>query len=625
MLSRFLYLALLLSIAGCMSKDRLQKHETLPYDQPPSWSRDAVWYQIFVERFRNGNPEVNPTLRTCEKALTDEVPAEWTLTPWGHNWYEQEAWAKKTGLDFYRTIQMRRYGGDLAGVEQKIPYLRDLGINAVYFNPINDSPSLHKYDARSYHHVDVTFGDDIEGDMALMASENPADPATWKWTSADKKFLALVKKLHEAGIRVILDYSWNHTGNNFWAFKDLQKNLDMSPYKDWYNNVRFVQDASTGETRFEYDGWVGVRTMPELRKVDTQGKIPGHPYEGNLEPAVKQHIYAVCRRWMDPDNNGNFSDGIDGMRLDVAEHVPVGFWRDFRKFVRSVNPEFYLIGENWWTNWPDTLMDPGPWVKGDIFDAVMHYQWFKVARAYFAQPDDRTTLGQFKRQLDSIFLKYPEYTRQAMMNLASSHDSPRLLTAFANKDKYKYNCKPQENKHFKTNRPEEATLGKVRLFLLHQFTFVGSPHIWNGDEMGMTGADDPDNRKPMVWPDVTFSPETNSGFSAYTYSEVPAFDHKMFEYYKSLIALRKSSPAFSNGHYEFLDTPASDRILAYRRTHGHTDYVVVFNNNPEMNEFQPEKGYTEPVFICGEKPVFSNKGYLLHPYSGMVLKIVRNP
>jgi glycosidase len=211
------------------------------------------------------------------------------------------------------------------------------------------------------------------------------------------------------------------------------------------------------------------------------------------------------------------------------------------------------------------------------------------------------------------------------MNLASSHDSPRLLTAFANKDKYKYNCKPQENKHFKTNRPEEATLGKVRLFLLHQFTFVGSPHIWNGDEMGMTGADDPDNRKPMVWPDVTFSPETNSGFSAYTYSEVPAFDHKMFEYYKSLIALRKSSPAFSNGHYEFLDTPASDRILAYRRTHGHTDYVVVFNNNPEMNEFQPEKGYTEPVFICGEKPVFSNKGYLLHPYSGMVLKIVRNP
>ena len=596
--------------------------ESLPFEQPPSWARQAIWYQIFVERFRNGNPAVNPTLETCAGALLDSIPDSWTLTPWGHNWYEQEPWAKSTGLDFYRTIQMRRYGGDLAGVEEKISYLQDLGINAVYFNPINDSPSLHKYDARSYHHIDVTFGDDIKGDMAMIAAEDPADPSTWKWTSADTKFLTLVKKLHDAGIRVVLDYSWNHTGNTFWAFRDVKEKMEASSFKDWYNNTRFVKDTTTGQTTFEYDGWFGIKTMPELRKTDTKGKIPGHPYEGNMEPKVKEHIYAVCRRWMDPNGDGNFDDGIDGMRLDVAEHVPMGFWRDFRKFVRSVNPEFYLVGENWWTNYPDTLMDPAPWVKGDVFDAVMHYQWYKVARAYFAQPEEKTTLDKFRRQLDSVFLKYPEYTRQAMMNLSSSHDSPRLLTSFLNKSKYKYRSKPQEDPAYRTNRPDALTQKIVRLFLLHQFTFVGSPHIWNGDEMGMTGADDPDNRKPLAWPDIKFEPETQNFLSDYQYSEIPTFDQALYDYYKSLIALRKSSDAFSSGSYEFIPAQGSQKVLAYKRTNGAEEFVAVFNNNAEMNEFDhSDTGNSQIVFKSGEDPVKVARGYLMQPYTGFVLRI----
>ncbi|MBP6538990.1 MAG: hypothetical protein KA234_01540, partial [Saprospiraceae bacterium] len=116
----------------------------LPFDQPPAWAREAIWYQIFVERFFNGNQANNPTPITSDNALIDPLPDDWSLTDWGHNWYKQEPWAKKTGLDFYRTIQMRRYGGDLDGVLQKIAYLKDLGINAIYFNPINDAPSLHK-------------------------------------------------------------------------------------------------------------------------------------------------------------------------------------------------------------------------------------------------------------------------------------------------------------------------------------------------------------------------------------------------------------------------------------------------------------------------------------------------
>ncbi len=621
MLSRLISCATALFFIMMSSDAVFSQTHPLPFDQPPAWAREAIWYQIFVERFRNGNQANNPTLETCSKALFDKMPDDWQLTPWGHNWYQQEAWAKNTGLDFYRTIQMRRYGGDLAGVEEKIPYLKELGITAIYFNPLNDAPSLHKYDARYYHHIDVTFGDDAKEDMALMASENPADPSTWKWTSADLRFLSLIKLLHSQGIRVVLDFSWNHTGNDFWAFRDIQKNKSASPFKDWYH-TSFYTDSITGKEEFTYEGWIGIKSLPELRKVDTHGKIQGHPYEGNMHASVKQHIFDVCRRWMDPNGDGNTDDGIDGMRLDVAEHVPMGFWREFRQYVRSVNPSFYLIGENWWTQWPDVLMDPAPWVKGDVFDAVMHYQWFKVARGYFAQSDDGLSLTQFRTKIDSVFLKYPEYTRQAMMNLASSHDSPRLLTSFQNTEKYKYNCKPQENAQYRTGKVDTLTMNKIHLFLLHQFTFVGAPHIWNGDEMGMTGADDPDNRKPLLWPDLAFDAETPSSLSAFSYEEIPAFDDKLYSFYRSLIQLRKSDVAFSQGTYEFLVFPDDD-ILAYKRTFEGREFLVLFNANPVQATCNLPLSYkgSETVFEVGQtERKMKGETLFFQPYSAVVLR-----
>lgn len=596
--------------------------DACPFDEPPTWAKEAIWYQIFVERFRNGNPNNNPTLETCARASIDAQPGDWTLTPWGHDWYQQEAWAQKTGLDFYRTIQMRRYGGDLQGVLDKIPYLKSLGINAVYFNPLNDAPSLHKYDARYYHHIDVTFGDDISGDMNIIQGEVPDDPSTWKWTSADKKFLQVVQNLHAEGIRVILDFSWNHTGNQFWAFKDVEKNLEASKYKDWYH-TRFIKD-SDGKTTLDYDGWTGIKSLPELRKVDSQGKIAGHPYEGNLLPAIKNHIFDVCKRWMDPNNDGRFEDGIDGMRLDVAEHVPLGFWRDFRTYVRSVNPNFYLVGENWWTKWPDQLMDPAPWVKGDVFDAVMHYQWFKVARAYFAQPDDKIDLSEFKRQIDSIFLKYPPHTQQAMMNLASSHDSPRLVSSFFNNNKYKFRCKPQEDDQYRTNQPGENTFHRIKLFLLHQFTFVGAPHIWNGDEMGMTGADDPDNRKALWWKDIDFEAETPSAFSKYEYREVPKFNQALHDYYSALIQLRKSSPTWTYGTYNMVEVEKNNAVLAYYRKYRDETFLVIFNNHEISHEIAlpSEAVGAELVFKHNlQDQYLGQKKLVLSPFSALVLKI----
>jgi len=627
MISHVMVFCFALSAMITLHAQSSQPQKPLPFDEPPAWSRDAIWYQIFVERFRNGNPANNPTPTTCDNALIDPLPKDWALTPWGHNWYQQESWAKTTGLDFYRTIQMRRYGGDLAGVEEKIPYLVDLGINAIYFNPINDAPSLHKYDARHYHHIDVTFGDNAVEDLKIMASEDHANPQTWKWTSADLKFINLVRKLHENGIRVVLDFSWNHTGNNFWAFRDVVQNREASSFKDWYH-FTFFKDPKTSRDTFDYDGWIGIKNLPELRKVNTAGKIQGHPYEGNLQEDVKKHIYDVCRRWMDPHGDGSCRDGIDGMRLDVAEHVPMGFWRDFRQYVRSINPEFYLIGENWWTKWPDELMDPAPWVKGDVFDAVMHYQWYKIARGYFSQPDDKLSLSQFTRKIDSVFLKYPAHTQQAMMNLAASHDSPRLLTSFFNKNKYKYNCKPQENKAYKTCKPDEETYSRVKLFLLHQFTFVGSPHIWNGDEMGMFGADDPDNRKPLVWPDIHFETETQSDYTSEKYAFTPAFDADMHRTYKELIALRKSSAAFSSGNYQMVQlSNPENNILAYIRKSESDSFLIVFNNNGIGQRAALPEVYknVQKVYAAGNAALTLGKENAqmldLQPFSAIVLKL----
>lgn len=591
--------------------------DQLPFSHPPHWSQEAIWYQIFVERFRNGDPHNDPDLRTMQGALTDSIPKDWTVTPWTHNWYEQETWAEKSGLDFYRTIQMRRYGGDLQGVIDKIPYLKELGITAIYFNPLNDAPSLHKYDARSYHHIDVNFGPDPIGDLEIIAREDPNDSRTWQWTSADKLFLALLDSLHRNDIRVVLDFSWNHTGREFWAFKDILKNGSTSAFKEWYEGE--IKRDSEGNEYFEYEGWYNIKSLPEWKKINSTGKITGQPYEGNLYDGVKQHIFEVCKKWMDPDGNGNVAKGIDGIRLDVAEHVPVGFWREFRRYVRGVNPEFYLVGENWWQNWPHKLMDTRPWLKGDIFDGVMHYQWYKVARGYFGETEDKVFSGQFSHKMDSVFSVHPDYTRKAMMNLASSHDSPRLLSSFYNRNIYKYYCKPQENPNYLTGRPDEETYDRVKLFLLHQFTFIGSPHIWNGDEMGMWGADDPDNRKPLWWKDYKFQPETESYLSEHRYKQTIEFNTEFFEYYKSLVELRISQSALVHGKVEYVDT--NSELVVYKRVLNEENIIIIFNMTAQNQKINlNEIKNTEILFSYNNNKKEELNSNLIPPLSALVVK-----
>ncbi|MCA9258047.1 MAG: hypothetical protein KDA61_02550, partial [Planctomycetales bacterium] len=198
----------------------------------PSWAAHAVWYQIFPERFENGDFTNDPTAESLDGRRS--APHGWSTTSWTSDWYERAAWEKSLGDDFYRDgCGWRRYGGDLAGVLDRLDHLEALGVNAIYFNPVFYAPSSHKYDSASLHHVDPYFGPDPAADLAAIAEET-LDPKTWTWTTADRLFLALLAEAHQRGMHVIVDGVFNHTGRNFPAFVDLLQRQARSPFAGWY-------------------------------------------------------------------------------------------------------------------------------------------------------------------------------------------------------------------------------------------------------------------------------------------------------------------------------------------------------------------------------------------------------
>ncbi len=566
---------------------------------PPAWASEVVWYQIFVERFNNGDSTNDPTAESIF-ARSDyyTIPANWSLTPWTANWYKEDNWAANLGGDFYSKLQLRRYGGDLQGVMDKLDYLEELGITAVYFNPLNDAPSLHKFDARNWRHIDINFGPDPEADLKIISKEDPADPSTWKWTSADKLFLKLVDQMHKRGMKVIVDYSWNHTGVEFWAMRDIMENQQNSKFVGWYD-IESFDDPGTPENEFKYHGWFGLKSLPEIKKVNiTTTRRPGHPYEGDINIAAKKHIFAVSKRWLSPD--GDTGKGIDGYRLDVADHIGLGFWRDYRKFVKSVKPEAYLIGEIWWESWPDKLMNPAPYVQGDIFDAVMFYHLYRSARYFFANTELKLNAQQLTDSLSFQWDRLPEPMRYSMMNTAATHDSPRLLTSFFNNGLYKYRAKPNDDPTYKTGKPDEETYKRLKLYLIHQFTIPGAPQIWNGDEMGMWGADDPDCRKPLWWGDMDFDDEFRNNFQpgGETFDKV-GFNQELFDFYKKIISIRKHNRVLGTGEIEFVF--ARDFKLAYKRFDKESEILILFNMDIGNFEYPLEKDKVYTDLLSGKK------------------------
>ena len=629
MKTKFLYLAVigLIFISGCNPKPGKElTKETITV--VPEWSRNAIWYQIFVERFRNGDTLNDPTIEDMKGGYPDNYPSDWKITPWGHDWYAHEPWLDeiKAG-SFYSKIQARRYGGDLQGVLDEIDYISSLGINVVYFNPLNDSPSLHKYDARTYTHVDRNFGPDPKGDVILMNREIPDDPKTWVWTAADRMFLKVIEEFHKRGIRVVLDYSWNHTGKSFWALEDIRKNGKKSKYADWYNIISYDNPA-TPENEFEYEGWGGKNIyMPVFKKdiIPPDDKVM--PFEGNFHSeSLKQYIFNVTKRWLDPNSDGNPSDGIDGFRLDVAGEIPMGFWREYRKIVRSVNPEAYLVGEIWWLEWPDKLLDPAQFM-GTQFDAIMNYRWYRIARGFFGQAQPVLNASGFVKEIKRINEGIDINNQEAMMNVVASHDSPRLSTSLYNKSMDKYKATPAADSGYKINRPDALTLAEQKLLLVHQYTFVGSPHIWNGDEVGMWGADDPDCRKPVIWSDLKYNDEKANYNPGKTRPVDKVFpDLGLLEFYKSLIKMRKENPVLSTGDLKFLVADDAKMILCYSRSNSTSEILSLFNRSGKEQTINvpvtSSNNYSEIFPLKGNLSKAGDSGLAItiKPLTAIVLK-----
>ncbi|HEX9116276.1 MAG TPA: glycoside hydrolase family 13 protein, partial [Anaerolineae bacterium] len=299
----------------------------------PAWVQDAVFYQIFPERFANGDPSNDPA---------------WVL-PWG---------TPPTPLTFM--------GGDLQGILDHLPYLRDLGINAIYLTPIFTARSNHKYDTADYFQVDPAFGD-----KALLKT--------------------LVSAAHANQIRVVLDAVFNHCGDGFWAFQDVIEKGDRSAYLDWF----FVQGLPIEQNPPSYQTCGGAGFLPKLNLAN---------------PQVKQHLLEAAVYWIQ-------ETGIDGWRLDVPWKAPLEFWREFRQVVKQACPDAYIVAEAW--------RDGLRWLQGDTCDGVMNYPLRDYILDYCARDAmDAEDFDHFATRLLETYGPAAPY----QLNLLGSHDTARLLT-----------------------------------------------------------------------------------------------------------------------------------------------------------------------------------------------------
>lgn len=506
--------------------------------QTPDWAKRVVWYQIFPERFCNGEKANDPP-RTV---------------PWNHAWdkpydgshAKDPARRFKEQGTFFQFIYDRRYGGDFQGIRQKLPYLRDLGITAIYLNPIFHAESLHKYDASDYRHIDDFFG--VAGSIRKLKGET-ADPATWQWSESDRVFLEFLDEAHRLGFRVIIDGVFNHVGRDFWAFQDVLKHGRKSAYADWF-------DITSWEP-FHYRAWDrDDGALPRLKHDDALGLC---------EP-VRQHLFAVTRRWMDPNGDGDPSDGIDGWRLDVASDINANFWRDWRALVKSINPDAYIVAELW--------EESKVWLDGQTFDAVMNYPFARASQRFFVNDKKRITPAEFDRQLREVLSWYPPQVSYVLQNLFDSHDTDRVASMFMNPDlEYDQANRPQDNgPNYNPARPTRECYERLKLMVTHQLTYLGAPMIYYGGEVGMYGADDPSCRKPMLWPELLPYDDPDE-----------RIEQDVLEHHRRMIAIRNTYPALQVGSLDTLMTDDGKGIYAYARSLDGESVVVVLNNSGQQH------------------------------------------
>lgn len=563
----------------------------------PDWAMGAVFYQIFPERFCNGDPSNDPTRESLE--FPDNVSDKWRISPWAGDWYERDDWERERGDDFYEDgVFDRRYGGDLAGVLSKLDYLQRLGVDVIYFNPVFYARSLHKYDANTYHHIDPYFGPDPKGDLKLIERET-SDPQTWSWTAADRLFLQLVQEAHDRDIRVIIDGVFNHTGRGFFAFADLLKNQQQSPYKDWYI-VQSFDDPATPDNEFRYKGWWDVDTLPEF--ADT-------PELDNLHPGPKAYVFDATRRWMDPNGDGDPEDGIDGWRLDVATESPLGFWREWHQVVRSLNPDAYTVAEHW--------DDAAGFIAEGGFSATMNYHGFAFPTKGFLIDGVLSPSGAASMLQDRLD-EYPVRTRHALLTLIDSHDTDRVASMIVNAsrerpyvqpERYDYDVServsPRNWDGYDIRKPNARERRIQRMVALLQATFPGAPMFYYGAETGMWGGDDPCDRMPMVWEGAPYQPASADPLRRPREPDSQAVDKDLWRFYQAVMSLRKQLAPLRTG--QFAVTLADDRrnTLAFERRGVRNTVFVFFNRSEEEQEVSvpaPGPGVAIESFTASGKP-----------------------
>ncbi|MCH0399849.1 alpha-glycosidase, partial [Enterococcus faecium] len=410
----------------------------------PEWVKETVWYQIFPERFANGDKANDP---------------EHTL-PWGSKDPDRE--------DFF--------GGDLQGVMDHLDYLTDLGINGIYFCPIFKATSNHKYDTIDYYEVDPAFG--------------------------DKKLLKnLIDEAHKRGIRIMFDAVFNHMGVHSPQWQDVLKNGEKSIYKDWFH-IRF----------FPVDSYQ-MTDLPETAEnipYDTFAFTPFMPKLNTANPEVQKYLLDIATYWIKEFD-------IDGWRLDVANEVDHHFWKKFREAVTEIKPDIYILGEIWHSS--------QAWLQGDEFHAVMNYAFTDSIKDYFAKK--KITASQMVSGMNHQQMLYRDQVNEGTFNLLDSHDTARILTL----------C--QGNKEL------------MKSVMAFMFLQKGSPCIYYGTEIGMTGEDDPDCRKCMIW-------------------EKEEQDLELFGFIKELVSLRKQlSKIISEGSTQWLIVnDREDKLYFTRKLEG---------------------------------------------------------
>lgn len=476
-----------------------------PAFRVPAWAADAVYYQIFPERFRNGDPRNDPKPGiTRYQNHTVERHANWNERPFKPG----------SGDGSDAVFNNDFYGGDLAGITQKLGVLQDLGINTLYLTPIFKAASNHKYDTADYRVVDPGFG-----------------------SNAD--FQRLVREAKKRGIRVLPDSSFNHSGSdsiyfnrfgNFGtdgAFQNGRIN-PASPYARWYSF-----DATQQEPDKQFKGWVGVLDLPELNKAD---------------PGLRRFFYGpggVTQQWLDL--------GAAGWRMDVAPWVPDDFWREWRRAVKKHRPDAITVAETWF--------DASKHLLGDMFDSTMNY----IFRNAVLDHVSGGPAADLVRNLEHVREAYPPQVLPVLMNLIGSHDQARVLHVFG--------------WHEGTADAAVIARAKARLKLatFFQMTYPGAPSIYYGDEVGVTGGDDPLNRATYPWPDLGGQP-----------------DEALRTEFKRLIRLRHENAVLRHGDQRaplFVD----EHVLVQVRRLGGTWALVATNNADAPRRVTLDLPFGSPV------------------------------